>query len=387
MADNKAMIHERLEALRGEMRKVSADYFLITSSDYHASEYVGDFFKVTEYFSGCTSDNVVMIVDASSAKLWTDGRYFISAAGELEGTEVELMKMGEPGVPTVPAYLQSVIRKGQVLAFDGRCVTSGAGKLYRAIAEKAGATVNGTFCPQDTIWNDRPALSSHPVFLITAEEAGESYEEKAARVRKKTEEAGAATLILSKLDDICWLLNMRGGDVDYNPVALSYFILGQTSAHLFIQESELTDEFRAYAESNKIELHPYDAIFAFVKENTFDGAVLADPTGTSDTMLHLLQEKGVKVIEAENPTAIMKALKNETELTRSREAYLLDSVAVCRFIYWVKKNIGTIPMTEVSAAEYLDHLRSEIPGYIDLSFGTISAYNANAAMAHYAPTA
>lgn len=381
-------IKQRLAALRSAMQAAGADYCLITSSDYHASEYVGDYFKVSEYFSGCTSDNVILIVSKIWAKLWTDGRYFISAAAELDGTEIELMKMGEPGVPTVREFLQQTIGKDETLAFDGRCVTSDAGENYRKIAAANGALVNGEFAPADTIWTDRPKMASHPAWILDEKLAGESCLSKISRVREQMREKGAAYLIISKLDDIMWLINIRGADIAYNPVALSYLILSQSDISLFMQESEVTDALRAYAAGNGIKILPYENIFDAVKNGKFEGRVMIDPSGTSDAMMHLLSERVGRehLIFAPNPTAIMKAVKNPVELEHIRKAYLLDSVALCRFIYYVKKNIGKIPMTEVSAAQYLDHLRSELPGYLDLSFGTISAYNANAAMAHYAPT-
>lgn len=387
MAENNTVKH-RLASLRTLMSGEGVDYVLITSSDYHASEYVGDYFKVSEYFSGCTSDNVILIVSAGWAKLWTDGRYFISAAEELDGTGIDLMKMGEPGVPTVKAFLKQSVREGETLAFDGRCVTSDAGEGYRKIASANGAAVNGEFAPADAIWTDRPAMASHPAWVLDEELAGESCVSKISRVREQMRVKGAAYLIISKLDDIMWLLNIRGADIAYNPVALSYLILGTEEVFLFIQESEVTDALRGYAAKNGIDILPYENIFDTIKTRNFVGNIMVDPSGTSDAMMHLLSGRFGKehLIFAPNPTAIMKAVKNPVELEHLRKAYLLDSVALCRFIYYVKKNIEKIPMTEVSAAQYLDHLRSELPGYLDLSFGTISAYNANAAMAHYAPT-
>lgn len=381
-------IKQRLTALRAFMKTEGANYCLITSSDYHASEYVGDYFKVSEYFSGCTSDNVILIVSQADANLWTDGRYFISAAAELAGTGITLMKMGEPDVPAVAEFLKKTIKEGETLAFDGRCVTSDAGKNYRKIAETNGGKVNGEFAPADTIWTDRPAMASHPVYTLDEALVGEDCTSKIKRVREQMKKKGAGYLIISRLDDIMWLLNIRGADIAYNPVALSYLVLGQEDVELFIQNSEVTDDLRKYASRNRIHIWKYDEFFESIKSYPFDADVMVDPSGTSDALMHLLEENvgSDHIISAPNPTAIMKSVKNPVELEHLRNIYLLDSVALCRFIYYIKKNIGKTPMTEVSAAQYLDHLRSEIPGYLDLSFGTISAYNANAAMAHYAPT-
>ena len=375
----------RLAALRGEMNAKHIDFYLVTSSDFHASEYVGDYFKVSEYLSACTSDNVLLLIGKSEARLWTDGRYFISAAAELSGSEILLMKEGESGVPTLEQYLAQCLFEGACLAFDGRCVSAAMGRRFRDAAQKAGAICDGSADLISGIWTDRPALASHPVMILPDEIAGARFAEKCAEVRKKMAESGAHYLAVSTLDDIMWLLNIRGGDVECNPVALSYLLLGEETCDLFIQESEVTEEFRQYAAKEDIRLHPYDSILSYLSGFPFDQPVLVDPAGTSDAMLHLLKEKA-SVIEKENPVLMMKACKNETEMENIRKYYLLDSVALCRFIFYVKKNIGRIPMTEISAAHVLDDLRRAVPGFLDLSFPTIPAYNANAAMAHYAPS-
>lgn len=384
----KQTVLKRLDALRAEMKKADADYFLTTSSDYHTSEYVGGYFKVSEYFSGCTSDNVILIVSQTDAKLWTDGRYFISAAAELAGSGIELMKMGEPNVPAVPRYLETVLSEGKTLAFDGRCVTGSDGLIYRSIAAKCKAKINGAFAPQDTIWTDRPAIARHKIFLLPEKYSGESCQDKLARVRKYLQARKAGYLVLSRLDDIMWLLNIRGADILYNPVALSWLVLGPDFCTLFIQKEESSPELEDYASKNKIELRGYDAIFGWIRDYSFSHPVYIDPRNTNDAMLTLLKSKAAApsdLVTGQNPTTVLKAVKNETELANMRAAYLDDSVALCEFIYYIKTNIGQTPLTELSAAAHLDHLRSEIPDFIDLSFETISAYNANAAMAHYAP--
>jgi Xaa-Pro aminopeptidase len=387
-SENKSYIKDRLTALRQVMAKAGVDYFLATSSDYHASEYVSDFFKVTEYLSGCTSDNVHLLVSKEGAWLWTDGRFFISAAGELAGTEWQLMKMGEPGVPTIEKFLTDHLKSGQTLGFDGRAVTVTEGESYKKLAESCGAKVKGSFAPADEIWTDRPAMPSHSVYILPVETVGEDMESKVDRVRDVLKTRGCQALVMAKLDDIMWLLNMRGDDVHCNPVALSYLILGQDTIDLFIQESEITEDFRAYAIQHEIALHPYEKFFRELSDWKFEGKVFLDPDASS----FALKEACAKAAGAENlvnganPTTAMKAVKNEVELKNSRKCYLDDSVALCKFMYWLQKEIGKQKITEISAADHLDHLRSEIPGYIELSFDTISAYNANAAMAHYAPT-
>lgn len=375
-----------IEKLRQKMKDSGIDYFLMTSSDFHASEYVGGYFKVTEFFSGCTSDNVTLIAGAEETKLWTDGRYFISAAKELDGSGIELMRMGEPGVPTAEEFLRKALAPGMTLAFDGRCVDAAAGCVFEGIADQCGASLKTDTDPAEAIWKERPALPSHPVFIVPDEIAGVSFAGKLADVRSRMKEEGASYFMLSKLDDINWLLNIRGNDVFCNPVALSYVFIGMDSFDLFIQDSELTDKFRAYAGENRIVLHPYDQLFDFLEAFDFHGNVMAEKSRISYRVLKTLEKK-TEIVFCENPTEQKKAMKNPVEAENSRKYYLLDSVALCRFICWFKKNAGKEKITELSAAKHLDRLREEIPGYIELSFPTISAYGENAAMAHYAASA
>ena len=378
---------ERLERLRGRMLAESVDVVLMTSSDDHASEYVGDYYKVTEFFSGCTSDNVVLVVTASEARLWTDGRFFISAEEELSGSGICLMRMGEPGVPKVREYLEETLTAGQTLAYDGRCVSAALGLIYRETAAQKGARVLSSFDPAEGIWEDRPERSKKTVFLIPAELSGASCTEKIARVRGKMEKAGAKAHVLETLDDICWLLNLRGSDVACCPVALSYLVVTQKEAHLFLQKEEETAELREYLSANSITLHPYEDFFNALERMELPGDILLDKRTVSDRTLALLEKRGAgRVIDAPNPTELMKAVKNPVEIENIKKYYLLDSVALCKFLCWFDKTVGREKITELSAAAKLDGLRAEIPGFLDLSFPTISAYGANAAMAHYAAT-
>ena len=379
-------IKVRLEKLREKMRRENIDYFLIGSSDYHASEYVGDFFKVSEYFSGCTSDNVKLVVGQDNARLWTDGRYFISAARELEGTGIELMKSDEPGIPRVVDYLEEVLCEGKTLAFDGLTINALTGAVYRKIAEKKGAGLVTDLDPADGIWTDRPELSKHKVMLLEDSLTGESYARKLERVREVIRRNKAEGLMLCKLDDICWLFNIRGGDITCNPVALTYAFIGLDTVDLFIQEEERTEEFDAWAAENGICVRPYGSVTEFLRTYTFSGSCMFEPGAVSFSIADILRKR-TATVEKVNPTEIMKAVKNPVEIMHLKKAYLLDSVCLCRFICWFKSNIGKTEITELSAAAYLDGLRSKIPGFLDLSFPTISAYGANAAMAHYSATA
>ena len=356
---------------------------LMMSTDPHASEYTGDYFKVTEFFSGCTSDNAVLLVTQEDARLWTDGRYFISAAGELAGTGISLMKSGEKGVPGIEEYLSDSLFEGAVLGFDGNCVDAASGLKFRKAAEAAGASADSSYVPADRIWTDRPPLPSHPVWILSDDLTGMSCGEKMAAVRDALKKNGARYHMLSRLDDIMWVLNIRGGDIACNPVALSHMLIGLETADLFIQESEVTEAFRRYAAENRIRIHAYADVYSCLEQFPFDGPVLVSGRTVSDAMLHLLTEKS-DVIDMRSPVERMKAVKNETEIRNIKKVYLRDSAALIRFIISMKTKTGKEKITEYTAAMEIDSLRREIPGFLDFSFPTISAYNADAAMAHYA---
>lgn len=376
-------IAERLGLLRKDMLEHGVDYYLAVSTDPHTSEYVDDHFKVTEFFSGCTSDNAALLVDRESARLWTDGRYFISAAREMAGSGIELMRMGEEGVPTLPAFLRGRLKKGEVLGFNGRNVRASDGKKYRSVCARIGAKDLNTYSPEERIWKDRCPLSSAPVWILPDEISGRSFPDKLADLKDEIEKKGAKSLVISKLDDIMWLFNIRGGDVECNPVALSYALIGTEEVHLFLQRAEVTEEFAAYAGEHGICLHEYEGFFSFLEKNRFEEPVLIDEEESSDAVLSAVSKKA-EVVRAACPVKEMKAVKNDTEILNLRRVYLEDSVQMCRFLFRMKQKIGREKVTEIGAAEELDSLRAELPDFLELSFPTISAYGPNAAMAHYA---
>lgn len=378
-------IQDRLAALRAVMKKNGVDWYMVPTADFHNSEYVDAYFKVREYLCNFSGSNGTLIVGMDEAGLWTDGRYFIQAERELTGTGVTLYRMLEDNVPTKEEFLQQKMENGQTLGFDGRVVDTRFGlKLEKDLADKQIKIVYGKDLA-DEVWTDRPALPCHPVLVPDEALFGQNVSEKLAAVRKDMAAHGASGLFLSKLDDLMWLLNIRGADVECNPVALSYAYLTQDECHFFLQDGEVTDVLKAHAAKYHITLHPYEEATEWMESCAITGSVMCDEGNVSYAFYKILENRA-EVVDAANPTELLKAVKNETELANMQEVYLKDSAAVCKFIYWVKKNVGKIPMTEYSAAMYLDHLRSEIDGYLDLSFPTISAYGTNAAMMHYEAT-
>ena len=375
------MIPERLEQLRAELRARGIDVYLIPTADCHESEYVGEHFKARVFMTGFTGSAGTAVVTLTEAGLWTDGRYFIQAANQLKDTTVTLYRMREEGVPTVEAFLADRLPEGGVLGFDGKVVNAHLGQDLAAIAAEKKGSLYTSEDLVDLIWKDRPALSCEPVWILKEEYAGESRTSKIARVRTFMKENGANTHIITDLADTCWLFNIRGNDALHFPIALSFTILTETEARLYIQQKALSDEVRRELEQDGVTLCEYGDVYEAVKQLPV-GTVLLDDRRVNYAIYSSLPE-GLQIVSKNNPEQKMKSEKNETELKNLRIAHVKDGVAVTKFMYWLKKNVGKIPMNEVSVSDYLAKLRSEQEDFLDLSFNTIAGYNANAAMMHY----
>lgn len=376
---------ERLAALRSEMRKRGITVYVVPTADFHESEYVGEHFKARTFITGFTGSAGTAVITLEEAGLWTDGRYFVQAEKQLQGSTVTLFRMGEEGVPTVTEFIEDKLEKGGCLGFDGRVVNSRLGEAWQQIAEKKEAKLYVEEDLIDLIWEDRPALSKAPVFILEEKYSGESTKSKIARVREKMEEAGADAHIITCLYDIAWLLNVRGGDIEHVPVVLSYLLLTKNSCTWFLQEEVLDEKVRAYLKENDIKTKPYDAIYEEAEKILATTKVLLNKSGVNYRIYNNLAE-GVEMIDRDNPTELMRAIKNRTEVDNTRMAHVKDGVAFTKFMYWLKQNIGKQKITEISASDYLADRRREQDNFLDLSFGTISAYGANAAMMHYSAT-
>ncbi len=384
MMENRT-IQDRLSLLREKMEEQGIDFYMMPTADFHNSEYVSDYFKVREYFCNFTGSNGTLLVWKEGAGLWTDGRYFIQAEHELAGTGVTLFRMQDEGVPTITEFLQKNMKEGQTLGFDGRVLTTSQGRGY----EKKLETKNISFAYErdlaEGIWTDRPAFPAGRVTVLDEKLAGMSFEEKLKSVMEKVRREGADSLLLTKLDDLMWLFNIRGCDVECNPVAVSYGYFSQEGSVLFIQKEALDEKAAEYLAAKHIQVEEYGSIVSFLEKLPAGQKVLIDRRHCSYALYKTLDGKQT-LIEKKNPTEALKAVKNPVELANMEEIYLKDSVALTKFIYWLKTNIGKLEITELSAADYLEKLRRDIPECFDLSFPSISAYGANAAMMHYAPT-
>ena len=378
------MIKERLARLRREMEKRNIAVYLVPTADYHESEYVGEHFKARKYITGFTGSAGTAVVTMTEAGLWTDARYFLQAAAQLEGSGVTLYRMGEEGVPTLFEYLRSALKEGEILGFDGRVVNDNLGRRLREIAEEKHGSLAVGEDLVGLIWEDRPPLPPARTFVLEEKYAGRGAAQKLADVRAVMAEKGADVHLLTSLYDIAWLLNVRGNDIDYVPVVLSYLALTKTECLWFVREEALTPALREHLAALGVETRPYDDFYpwAAALENV---SVLLDRKVCNYRLCSSLRES-VKIVAAPNPSALMKSIKNDVEADNTRAAHVKDAAAVCKFICWVQKNVGKLPMSELSAAEYLADRRAEQEGFVELSFDTICAYGPHAAIMHYAPT-
>lgn len=379
------VIRERISKLRALMAEKGMDAYIIPSADNHQSEYVGEFFKARAFMTGFTGSAGTTVITKDKAGLWTDGRYFIQAELQLDGTGVELFRMGNPGVPTVLEFLEAEMPRDGKLGFDGRLIGLQEGEGYIKQLSHKNVAVEYAFDLVDTVWEERPALSLEPVFMLEEKYSGESRVSKLERVRKAMRDAGASRHILTTLDDTAWLLNIRGNDVMYSPLVLCYAVVELDKLCLFIEESKLDSEVRGALSKDGVEFRPYNDIYEYVKGFRADEAVLIDPVRINYALYKNIPAH-TKKIEKENPTILFKAMKNPVELANIEQAHIKDGVAFTKLMYWLKTNLGKMKITEISAAEKLEEFRKQQEGYLWQSFAPICAFREHAAIVHYSAT-
>lgn len=375
-------IRERVQVLREMMKKDQIDAYIIPSSDFHESEYVGEYFKAREFISGFTGSAGTVVITAEEAGLWTDGRYFIQANKQLEDTGIKLFKSGEPDVPTIEEYLYEIVPVDGVLGFDGRVISAKQGmKLAKKLEDKKVKVVYEKDLI-DLVWEERPSLSQAPAFLLDTKYCGKDFTQKVLELREVMKEKGVTTHVITTLDDIAWLFNLRGGDVKFNPVVLAYAVVTLESVCLFVDKDKLSEEIKAKCLAEGITLQSYEEIYEAVKRFDSEQIILLDSHKVNYAIYHNIS-KDIKILDELNPTMYAKAKKNEVELQSIRNSHLKDGVAFTKFMYWLKTNLGKMEITEISASEKLEALRQEQEGFIEPSFGTIAGYKEHAAMMHY----
>ena len=378
-------IKQKLNALRILMKEKKIDAYLVATDDFHGSEYVGDYFKCRKYITGFTGSAGTAIITQDMAGLWTDGRYFIQAADQLRDTTIELFKSGEPGVPTMHQFLNDKLEEGMCLGFDGRTVSAReAEELQELLQEK-----HITFSVNDDligeIWEDRPALSCEPVMELDIRWTGKSRADKIAEIREQMKAKEADTFILTSLDDIAWLLNIRGNDIHCCPVVLSYLVMMENELRLYANAAAFSEEIRSNLEADGVKIYPYDDVYSYVQSISSDKKVLLSRANVNSRLVSNIPSE-VTILDEPNLTLLPKAVKNKTEMENERIAHIKDGIAVTKFIHWLKKNVTRTTITELSAAEKLYQFRSEQEHFLGDSFDPIIAYGTHAAIVHYSAT-
>lgn len=376
-------VFERITKLRALMAEKNINMYIVPTADFHQSEYVGEHFKARKYITGFTGSAGTAVITMKSAGLWTDGRYFLQAGKQLEGTTVELFKMGEPNVPTVEEYIENTLSEGETLGFDGRVVSMEDGQAYEKIVQKKNGSIKYDCDLIDDIWEDRPMLSEKPAFALDIKYTGESTSSKLKRVRESMKTSGANAHVITSLDDIAWLLNIRGDDIEFFPLILSYVIVTMDEVHLFINENKLSGKIKANLIENGITaFHPYNDVYEEAKKFTASDVLLVDPVRMNYALYNNIPED-VKKIGKENPCVLFKAMKNKTEIRNIKNAHIKDGIASTKFMYWLKQNVGKEKITEISASNKLEELRAQQEGFIRPSFEPICAFGEHAAIVHY----
>ena len=374
---------KRVEKLRALMAEKGMDAYVVPTADFHQSEYVGEHFKARKFISGFSGSYGTAVITKDDGGLWTDGRYFFQATNELEGSGIRLMKMFVGDTPSVTEFLADVVPEGGTVGFDGRVMSMGEGEEFEEALTPKNIKINYSEDLIDEIWEDRPPLSEKPAFFLEEKYSGESTASKLARVREKMKEAGADIHIIASLDDTCWLLNVRGDDIDFFPLLLSYSIVTMDSVELYVDERKLNDQILAEFAKNNVHIHPYNDIYEDVKKLDPSLSAMIDPMKMNYA---LYKNIPCKTVEAANPEILMKAMKNPVELENIKEAHIKDGIAITKFMYWVKTRFDKEKITELSAADKLTSLRAAQDGYIRDSFEPLCAFADHAAMMHYSPS-
>ena len=375
-------IKERLALLRQELRREHLSAYIFPTSDSHQSEYTADHWKGREWISGFNGSAGTAVVTLTSAALWTDSRYFIAAAEQLEGTEFRLMKLKVEGTPTIAEWLGKELADAadKSVGIDGMTAsTTTVEELIGDLRQQGGLTLQTNFDVLGRIWKDRPAIPSNMVELQPMELAGDDVKSKLQRIRKALREQHADGMLMAQLDDIAWTLNLRGSDVHCNPVFVSYLLIASQSAILYINKDKLTNEVCDYLKTNSVSIAPYEDVAKGLRDY-FEYNILLDPDEVNYTLFKSVKRE---VVRAASPVPLMKAVKNQAEQDGFRRAMVRDGVAMVKFLKWLEENPK---QTELSVSDKLVQFRSEQPLYRGLSFDTIAAYEQHGAIVHYEPT-
>ena len=379
----KDIICERIKLFRSFMSEKGLNAFIVVSSDPHSSEYVADRWKCREWISGFDGSAGTVVITADKAFLWTDSRYWLAADKALAGTGIELMKDGLAETPSITDWLSENLKKGDVVGVDTTVCTVVDFVAWKAPLASCGIKTETVNDPFDELWHNRPAVPLSMAEIMLDDVAGESASSKIARLREALKKEGLDGMVVTMLDEVAWLTNLRGSDVEYNPVLVSYMIVTGEDAVLYIDDCKLTDEVKAYLQSQGISVAPYSGIWQALKEYEKDTLMIHTNKCNAAVALSI----GKKVVYRSNsPIALMKAVKNEVEIKGFERAMLSEGVAMVKLLRWLKPAVDKGGVTELDVDAKLTELRSADTSFRGLSFATIAAYGENAAIVHYEPT-
>lgn len=375
-------ITDRISALRDYMRSRGIAAYIVPSSDPHSSEYVADCWKSREWITGFDGSAGTAVITMDDAALWTDSRYWLAAEDVLQGTGIALMKDGVEGTPSITSWIAAKLSTGDVVGVDGKVCSVVEVESWRTVLAGAGITVDASDDAFRTVWNDRPSLPMSVAQIMPQEVAGVSAGDKLSSLRGELASAGADAMAITMLDEIAWLTNLRGEDVDYNPVLVSYMLVTKDAATLFVAPEKITDATLHYLSGEGISVAGYDEFFEALA--AFEGKLLLNPAKCCNAVIEAASK--CEIIRSASPVAAMKAVKNSVEITGFKKAMLSEGVAMVKLLNWLRSAVSKESLTELSVDRKLTQLRSEDAEFRGLSFATISAYGEHAAIVHYEPT-
>ena len=377
-------INNRIAALRAHIAQEQIQAFIIPSTDPHLSEYVAPHWQSREWISGFTGSAGTVVVTAKDAGLWTDSRYFLQAARQLEGTCITLYKEMLPDTPNIPEFLSAHLQEGDCVGIDGKMFSAEEVEHLQKELKKSGIRIKSIADPMQLLWTDRPAMPLAPAFVYDTKYAGMSFTEKLPAVRQAMEAAGADSLLLSALDEIAWLLNIRGNDVHCNPVVVSYLLIEKDKVNYFVQPQKVTPELAEYFSANGISVHPYEEIGDYL--NSFNAhSILMNPAKTNYAIYSAIRP-GCLIINGASPVALLKAIRNKQEIAGIHAAMQRDGVALVKFLKWLDEAVPAGKETEISVDKKLHTFRAAQPLYMGESFDTIAGYKEHGAIVHYEAT-
>lgn len=380
----KKQIVDRLDAFRAEMKKQGVAAAVIPQTDAHLGEYIASHWQVRRWLSGFTGSAGTLVITATEALLWTDSRYFLQAAEQLEGTGIKLMKDGLPETPSITAWLINTLVKGQTVGVDGLLFSATEIDNLRETLGRRGLRLDADFAPIDAIWTDRPELPGDPVFIHDVKYAGRAAADKIRTVLQQTAQQGADALLVADLAEIAWVLNIRSSDVSCTPVATAFLYLAPAGSTLFIKEEKINEEVQGYLAENGVTIAPYSSITGFLESLPENATVLYEPGRTASRLRDAL---GQRAVSGASPIAMLKAAKNSVQIECVRRAMENDGAALVGAFMEIEERMAKgIRLTELDVADILTKYRSQQPGYFEPSFDTIAGYGPHGAIVHYSAT-